>query len=109
MLTLPVDDPLRQSNIFFTSALVKVTFGRCFEAAWPLVDHLRNGANIFEIQTVAADPVYAHVAYHKHSELTLAFGFCAHEPGQHFCIFGVSFNDCHRLDGSLPFAYFRAV
>jgi len=102
MLTLAVDDPLRQPDIPISCALVKIAFGRCLEAARFLIDHIRNGPYVFKVHAISAYAVYADVANHKHSKFTFALGFCAHEPCEHLRIFGVRFDDCHRLYASLP-------
>lgn len=95
MLPLTVNDSLGQTNLSIPSTLVKVAFNSRFEAARTLVDHLWNGANIFEVETIASDPIHAYIADHKHAKIAFAFRFRTHQPCKHLDIFAIRFNDCH--------------
>lgn len=89
MLPLAVNDSLGQTNLSFPRTLVKVAFNSRFEAARTLVDHLWNAANIFEIETIAFDPIHAYIADHEHAKVAFALCFRTHQPCKHLDFFAI--------------------
>jgi len=104
MLPLAAHCAPGQPKLLLARPLVKITFLRRFKASGPLIDHLRNGADIFEVQTIAAHPVNPDVADHQHAEHALAFRFRPHQAGKNPVMFRVRLNNRHLSRRSLPFA-----
>ncbi len=95
MLPFAVNDSLGETNINIASRLIEVSFLRSLEAPRILEDHIGNTAYIPEVDAVASYPIDADIADHQHAQLTLAFGLCAHQAGEHLDLLGIGLYDCH--------------
>src|SRR5690606_7110741 len=70
------------------------------ECMW-LVDHLRNGPNIFKVGAIYSYSVNAHRSNVEHSLFSLGFSLRSKQSRQHAYILTPGFYYCHRIITSL--------